>query len=86
MLSNGKSPGGNQGKKSVLLGGYTAYLPFKPTLQFYQGFISAFTIPLSLAYHQLLNLVIDLAVRFDIRWKWIHRLADRQEVRDELYP
>lgn len=70
-------------KKSARRDGNARYLFIKPIPLFCQGFISAFNLPLSLAYHQLLNLVIDLAVRFDIRWQWSHRLADRQEIRDE---
>jgi len=80
MSRKAKALGGeSQGKgKFVRLGGYTRCNILKPFLQFCQGFISAFTSPFSLACYQLLNLIIDLAIRYDIRWKWIHRLADKQ--------
>ena len=82
MLPEEKAPAGNRGKKSARRDGNARYLFIEPISQFCQGFISAFTLPLSLAFHQLLNLIIDLTIRFDIRWQWVHRLADRQEIRD----
>ena len=84
MSRKAKALGGeSQGKKSARLDGFTRHLPFKPISQFCQGLIHGLILPLKLVHHQFLHRIIDLAIRYDIRWKWVHRLADRQEARDE---
>ena len=74
-----KTPAGNRGlSKIVRLGGTTRSLINESFVEFCQGVIHGLTIPFTLAYHQFLYLIICLAIVLDVRWRWIHRLADRQ--------